>query len=157
MTVTHHSGVVVAPQTEWNELRAFFGSQGFELGDGQPASADGSEPATHLYAHMWLTATQAQTFTLRATPSRFLNGYTLAEAQAALEQFRTRNNGNEINFGSTPDGSRPAHLRLNTDSGARLTARPFFEFVASAASVVPITPQELESLSVARSGRKAHG
>lgn len=52
--ITPYSCTVIAPQKEWDELRAFLRARDYEIGDGVPMSADGKEPITHRGAHMWM-------------------------------------------------------------------------------------------------------
>lgn len=154
MTTTPHSVTIIAPIARFAQIRDFLASQGYELGDGVPMSSDGNEPATHLGAHMWLTAAEARTFTLRDLPARFLDGYTLTQARACMRQFKARNDGSNINYGATPDGSRTARIFLNTDGGARVTKRALFDQVAADVGVQPIESVEPLSLDQASLQRR---
>jgi hypothetical protein len=130
MTKTPYSACIIAPQAEWDAIRKFLASQGYDLGEGRPMSADGKEPAMHRGAHMWLTEEQAQVFTLRQKPKKaFKDKYTLAEAQTCLEKYKARADGISINHGSTSDALRTSHISINTD-GVRPTKRAHFDTVA---------------------------
>ena len=140
MTTTPHSVVVIAPQARWDQVREFWQSQGYELGDGVPLSATGSDPATHRGAHLWLTEVQAQEFTLRQSPSSYANGYTFGQATACMAQFKARANGANINHGATPDAARSGLVSLNTSSG--LQRRAHFDDWLTTQGLSEITPAE---------------
>ena len=142
MVTAPHSVCVVAPQALWDQIREFWQSQGYELGSGVPLSATGEEPFTHRGAHMWLTADQAQLFTLRQTPGSYANGYTFGQATACMAQFRARNNGQNINHGAIPDAARTGRISLNDDDGAHLTKRAFFDQLLSDNGLLEELPQE---------------
>lgn len=153
MTTTPHSVVIIAPQAQWDEIREFWQSQGYELGDGVSMSASGNDPATHRGAHMWLTDKQAREFTLRDTSTRFLKGYRLSQAQACMETFKAHNDGSPINYGSTLDGDRTARIFINTDNGTRSTKREFFDEVANDAGVrviESVDPLQQAAISIKR-------
>lgn len=152
MTAIPHSVVIVAAQAQWDAIRDFFASQGYELGDGVPMSADGNEPITHRGAHMWLTENEAQLFTLRQTPQSYENGYTFGQATACMAQFRAKANGANINHGATPNASRTGRLFLNLDDGARPTKREFFDEVATDSGVQDIEGEIQNFINAANRG-----
>ena len=140
MSVAPHSVVAIAPQARWDQVREFWQSQGYELGDGVPLSATGSDPATHRGAHMWLTESQAQTFTLRQSPQAYANGYTFGQATACMARFKARANGASINHGATPDASRDGIVSLNTSSN--LQSRAHFDDWLTTQGLSNIIPTE---------------
>ena len=130
--MTPHSVVIIARQALWDQIREFWQSQGYELGDGVPLSASGEEPFTHRGAHMWLTADQAQLFTLRQNPSSYANGYTFGQATACMAQFQARDNGANVNHGAVPDVARDGRLSIDFLSGEEnLTKRTHFDQLLS--------------------------
>lgn len=151
MTTTPNSVVVIAPQVRWDQLREFWQSQGYELGEGVEMSATGNDPATHRGAHAWLTEDEAQKFTFRENPSQYANGYTFGQATACMNQYRARNNGNNINHGMASDASRTGRLSINFDDGVRLTKRAFFDQLADANSLEIIVDDEPGQSSLQRS------
>ena len=152
MTITPHSAVVIAPQARWDQVRTFWLSQGYELGDGVPLSASGNDPATHRGAHMWLTESQARVFTLRRRPQNYVNGYTFGQATACMAQFKARANGANINHGATPDASRNSVISLNTSSS--LQSRAHFDQVAVDSGVQVIEGNGVQEFANVSEGRR---
>lgn len=128
MTVAPNSVVIIAPQAEWDELQKFLLSQGYELGVGVELSASGSAPVTHRGAHAWLNAKQEQEFTLQQEPQTF-DKYTLAEAQTCMNNFQSRKDGTNINYGLTPDLSRQSDLVIANTTKGLSTPRERYEQV----------------------------
>lgn len=51
-----NSQIVIVPEARWSVLRAWYLTQGFEIGDGVPLSVSGNAPATHRAFHSWMTS-----------------------------------------------------------------------------------------------------
>lgn len=145
MTVTPNSTVIVATQAEWNELRKFLLSQGYDVGDGNELSASGTAPATHRGAHAWLTDVQAREFTLRATPKSF-DKYTLGEAQACMNAFKAREDGAVINYGLTLDAARNSDIRIANATKALSTPRDRYDAVLVERGLQEISEEGLEAV-----------
>ena len=130
MSTAPNSTVIIATQADWDELRKFLQSQGYDLGPGNELSATGTAPATHRGGHVMLTAKQASEFTLRTEPATF-DKYTLAEAKACMEGFAAREDDASINYGLTPDGARNSDIRIANVTKGLSTPRDRYEAVLS--------------------------
>lgn len=153
MTVAPNSAVVIALQSEWDELKKFLQSQGYDVGNGNELSASGTAPATHRGAHAWLSDVQAQEFTLRITPKSF-DKYTLAEAQACMEKFSAREDGANINYGLTPDGSRASDIRIANATKALSTPRQRYDAVLAERGLREILAEEPEAVGASAPAAK---
>jgi hypothetical protein len=49
------SQIVIVPDNRWATLRAWYLTQGFEIGEGVPLGPNGAEPVTHRAFHSWMT------------------------------------------------------------------------------------------------------
>lgn len=143
MTIAPYSTVIIAPQAEWDELKKFFLSQGYDIGSGNELSVSGTAPATHRGAHAWLNAKQEQEFTLQQEPQTF-DKYTLAEAQTCMNNFQARKDGTNINYGLTPDASRQSDLVIAYTTKDLSTPRERYEQVLAKRGLQEIT-SEIES------------
>jgi hypothetical protein len=50
-----NSQVAIVPNGRWPVLRAWFLTQGFEIGEGAPLGPSASGPITHRAFHSWMT------------------------------------------------------------------------------------------------------
>ena len=50
-----NSQIVIVPDARWAALRAWYLTQGFEIGDGLPLGPDVAGPTTHRAFHSWMT------------------------------------------------------------------------------------------------------
>ena len=142
MTVASNSVVIIAPQSEWTELKKFLLSQGYDLGPGNELSASGAAPATHRGGHANLTDKQAREFTLRNTPEKF-DKYSLTEAQACLDCFAICEDDANIKHGVALDADRNSDLVIANTTKALSKPKARYEAVLAKRGLKKIQPEDV--------------
>jgi hypothetical protein len=65
-----NSQIVIVPDARWAALRAWYLTQGFEIGDGVPLGPNSGGPITHRAFHSWMADALVAAAEAAAPPQR---------------------------------------------------------------------------------------